>query len=227
MMRSSHKAGFLMASICLLVIYFCASGYANERIPDRRQDVQEVLTRLESRMSGIQTLKTNFVQEKKLAVLERSLVLKGTVFMQKPALLAWHVREPLRYSLVIDDEVVRQWDEETDRIQRISLSKNVPFKTVLGQMKEWFSGTYSALLEEYDVTVLKGNGLALRFVPRSSSLAYNVIKSVTIVLREDERYIHQLRIEEKGGDSTILTFVDTLFNVPIDSSAWEVKPSVR
>lgn len=216
-----------MAPICLFLICLYAAGFANERIPDRLRDVQEVLTRLERKMSGIQTLKTDFVQEKKLAILERSLVLKGTVFMQKPSLLAWHVREPLRYSLVIDDEVVRQWDEETDRIQRISLSKNVPFKTVLGQMKEWFSGTYSALLEEYDVTVLNSNGLALRFVPRSNSLAYNVIKSVTIVLREDERYIHQIRIEEKGGDSTILTFVDTLFNVPIDSSAWEVKPSVR
>ncbi len=216
-----------MAPICMLLMHIYGAGSANERIPDGLPDVHEVLTRLEKQMSSIQTLKTGFVQEKNLAVFEKNLVLKGTVFMQKPALLAWHVTEPLRYSLVINDEVVRQWDEETDRIQRIDLSKNVAFKTVLGQMKGWFSGTYSTLLGEYEVTVLKGDGLALRFVPRSNSLAHNVILSVTIVLREDERYIHQIRIEEKGGDSTTLTFVDTLFNVPIDSTAWEVKPSVR
>jgi len=227
MTRSIHKAGFLMASICLLLLHICGAGSANERTPDGLPDVQEVLTRLERKMSVIQTLKSAFVQEKKLAVFKKSLVLKGTVFMQKPALLAWHVVEPLRYSLVIDDEVVRQWDEETDRIQRIPLSKNAAFKTVLGQMKGWFSGTYSGLLGEYEVTVLKRDRLALRFVPRSNSLAHNVIHSVTIVLREDERYVNQIQIEEKGGDSTTLTFVDTLFNVPIDSTAWEVKPSVR
>jgi outer membrane lipoprotein-sorting protein len=227
MMRSSFKAGFLLALTCLHLITHYASGLANERIPTDLQDVQQVLTRLETKMSTIQTLKTEFVQEKNLAIFQKSLVLKGTVFMKRPALLAWHVREPLRYSLVIDDEVVRQWDEETNRIQRISLSKNVAFKTVLRQMKEWFSGTYSSLTEEYKVTVLKGQGLALRFVPRSNSLAHNVILSVTIVLREDERYIHQIRIEEKGGDNTVLTFVDTLFNIPIDATAWEVKPSVR
>jgi hypothetical protein len=50
---------------------------------------------------------------------------------------------------------------------------------------------------------------------------------VTVVFRKDERYIHQIFIEEKNGDSTLLTFVDTLLNIPVGAEAWEVKPRVQ
>ena len=104
-------------------------------------------------MSAVQTLKSGFVQEKRLAILEQPLVLKGTIFMEKPALFAWHVREPVRYSMVIRDEVVRQWDEDTQRVQTISLSKNPGFKIAIRQMRGWFSGAYRSMLGEYEVTV--------------------------------------------------------------------------
>ena len=118
----------------------------------------------------------------------------------------------LRYSLVIDGEVVRQWDEDTQQVQQISLSKNPAFQAVIEQMKQWFSGTYTSLLAEYDIKLLKQRPLSLSFVPHKNTVASNVINNVTVVFRDDERYIHQICIEEKSGDSTFLTFVDTLLN---------------
>jgi hypothetical protein len=48
-----------------------------------------------------------------------------------------------------------------------------------------------------------------------------------VVFESDEGYIREMHIAERGGDSTLLTFVDTLLNAPIEPSAWKVELRVR
>ncbi len=218
--------------LLILVLCLCwrtadSEPLADEGVAAAPANVEAVLARLEERMSAVQTLKSGFVQEKRLVILEQPLVLKGTIFMEKPELFAWHVKEPVRYSMVIRDDVVRQWDEDTQRVQTVSLSKNPGFKMAIRQMRGWFSGAYRSMLGEYEVTVVNQAPLSIEFTPREGGFAEGVIEGVTIVLESDERYIRELQIAETGGDSTRLVFVDTLLNAPIDPSAWKVEPRVR
>jgi outer membrane lipoprotein-sorting protein len=226
-MRVRFDAALLILVLCLCWWTAGAEPPADARAAAASADVEGALGRLEERMSAVQTLTSGFVQEKRLAVLQQPLVLKGTIYMEKPALFAWHVREPVRYSMVIRDDVVRQWDEDTQRVQRITLSKNPAFKMVLWQMRGWFSGAYKSMLGEYEVRVLNETPVSLEFVPREGSFAEAAIESVTVVFGSDERYIREMHIAEKGGDSTLLSFVDTLLNAPIDPSAWQVEPRVQ
>ena len=221
------KGTSLILVFCLLWLRAGFAPAVSEEVPEAAARVEETLARLEERMSAVQTLKGRFVQQKHLAVLEQPLVLEGEIYMQKPTLFAWHVREPLEYSMVIRDEVVRQWDEDTRRVQTVSLSKNPAFKLAIRQMRSWFSGAYRSMLAEYEVTILSEDPISLEFVPREGGFAKAAIESVTVVFESDERYIREMRIVEKGGDSTLLTFLDTQLNGPIDASAWKVEPRVR
>ncbi len=217
----------LSLALCLFGLSASAEPPTNEGPPPVSANIEDVLARLEERMSVMQTLRTDFTQEKHLAVLDRPLVLKGTVFMQKPGLFAWHVREPLRYSMVIRGEIVRQWDEDSDRVQEMSLSKNPAFRMAIRQMRDWFSGAYRSMLGEYEVALVDEDPISLRFIPRDTALAQGIIDSVTVVFERDERYIQKIEIAEEGGDSTLLTFADTLLNSPIDPSAWKFEQRVR
>ena len=217
----------LILYICLLGIDGYAEPSVNEESQHTPSEIGEVLGRLEEKMSRIQTLKTGFIQEKDLAIFNQKVILKGTVFLQKPSLFAWHIKEPIRYSLVIKGDVIRQWDEDTDRVQQVSLEKNPAFQTVVEQMRKWFSGTYTSMLKEYDVTILKQHPVSLKFTSLESTIASKVINRINVIFREDERYIHQIHLEEKSGDSMLLTFVETQLNVLIDAAAWKVRPRVR
>jgi outer membrane lipoprotein-sorting protein len=222
-----EKGTLLMLVLCLGWVCADSAPAAGQGGPATAANVEEALARLEERMSAVQTLKARFVQQKHLAVLEQPLVLEGEIYMQKPALFAWHVREPLRYSMVVRDEVVRQWDEDTQRVETISLSRNPAFKLAIRQMRGWFSGAYRSMLAEYEVTVLSEAPISLQFVPREGGFARAAVENVTVVFEADERYIRELHVAEKGGDSTVLTFVDTQLNGPIDASAWKVEPRAR
>jgi outer membrane lipoprotein-sorting protein len=116
--------------------------------------MQELLRIIGEKVSGFKSLKTDFVQEKNLAMFQKKIVLRGRIYMQKPSRLAWHVDKPVKYSVVITDKAIRQWDEDTNQVQEMSLSKNPIFKNVVNQLSVWFSGN-TALSVDNNVSVLQ------------------------------------------------------------------------
>ncbi len=84
---------FRILSLCFLWISASPVFAAGEGAAGVPPEVNEVLARLEERISGLRTLRADFVQEKHLAVLDEPLVLSGTLSMQKPDRFSWIVKE--------------------------------------------------------------------------------------------------------------------------------------
>ncbi len=189
-------------------------------------DLRELLNTIGKRVSEFKTLKTDFTQEKKMAMFKQKLVLKGRIYLQKPNKIAWHVDSPLRYSVLITDKLIRQWDEDTNQVQEISLTKNPVFQNVLGQLTVWFSGEYGSLLDGNTVRLVKRAPLVIEFTPRENNPAKKVIKNITLTFRDDQKYLQQIRIQELSGDVTTIHFMNTLLNAPLNSSSFEVKGRV-
>jgi outer membrane lipoprotein-sorting protein len=186
-------------------------------------EIQELLRTIGKKVSGFRTLKTDFVEEKNLAMFRKKIVLRGRIYMQKPNRLAWHVDKPVKYSVVITDKAIRQWDEDTNQVQEMSLSKNPIFKNVVSQLSVWFSGEYGTLTVENNVSVLRQHPLVLEFIPNEKNIARKMIKSITITFRDDEKYLKKIKISEMSGDTTTIEFFNTLLDVPLGSSSFEVK----
>ncbi|HUJ19843.1 MAG TPA: outer membrane lipoprotein carrier protein LolA [Nitrospirota bacterium] len=212
------------APILLLVfVNLPVTLIASEKPAGGQPDMAVFLAELGKRVSDFSTLKTDFLQEKEMAMFKEKLVMKGRIYLQKPNKVAWHVDSPVRYSVLITDRVIRQWDEDTNRVQEISLAKNPIFQNVLNQITVWFSGDYSSLLAVNDIRQVQNDPLVLEFVPQEKNVARKVIKSITITFRDDGKYLKQIRIKEVSGDVTTIIFLNTLLNVPLDSSSFEVK----
>ena len=189
-------------------------------------DLTSFLQAIGKKASNFKTLKTEFTQEKKMVMFKEKLVMKGRIFLEKPNKIAWHVDSPLRYSVLITDKMIRQWDEDTNKVQEISLIKNPVFQNVLGQLTVWFSGEYGSLLDTNNVRVVKREPLVIEFIPLDNNVSKKVIKSITITFRPDQNYLQQLRIQEVSGDVTTINFLNTILNAPLDSKSFEVKGRV-
>ncbi len=190
------------------------------------RDVQGVLDELEKSMAQVKTIKTDFVQEKNLALFDEKIILKGKIFIQKPGLFSWRVLSPMRYSMVIKGLMIKQWDEDSNQVQQVSLAKNPGFQAVIDQMQNWFSGAFKSMGNDYTISLAADYPLVLDFVPHENSAAHNFIKRVTVIFQDDERYIRELRIDENNGDNTVLSFENAFLNQPIETNAWEVKSEV-
>lgn len=189
---------------------------------------EQILTRLERNVTSLKTLSASFVQKKKMAAFSHEIEMSGKVYIRKPSMLAWHVKDPVRYSVLITDELIRQWDEETGEVQEISFAGNPMLGAAIEQMTVWFSGKYTSLTSDYEVSIAskKGEPFVLEFIPREENMARKAISAVSVGLARDERYLSWIRIVEAGGDTTTIRFTDTVFDSPLEEKVFEVKGSV-
>lgn len=194
---------------------------------DQRENeagISGLLRDLGERTSGIKSIKTDFIQEKDLAIFRNKITLKGKIYLQKPYKLAWFVDEPMKYKVIITDKLIRQWDEDTNEIHEISISGNTIFQNIIDQLSVWFSGNYISLLENYDVTIKDRQPLVLEFIPKDRNMAKKIIKSITVMFRDDLKYLKQIEFQEISGDSTLIVLKNTELNVPLDDSYFTIKP---
>jgi outer membrane lipoprotein-sorting protein len=211
----------------LIFLLLIGLGVANLYAEVGSQDIDVVLGNLQEKMSKVLTLQTDFIQEKNLALFKQKLILKGKVFIQKPGMLSWRVFSPMIYSLVINGTTVSQWDEDTNQVQSVSLAKNPSFQVAIEQMQNWFSGAYKSMQDNYNISLLSEHPIELEFIPKDSSLTRNFIKRVVVTFQEDQHYIKKIDVQERNGDSTLLTFINAKLNQEIAAKAWEVKADVR
>jgi outer membrane lipoprotein-sorting protein len=230
MMMNSNVYGCVIFTLVLCFLPPAYPALSGETPPAGRApettDLTAFLNALGKKVSNFKTLSTDFTQEKEMAMFKEKLTLKGRIYLQKPNKIAWHVDSPLRYSVLITDKLIRQWDEDTNQVQEISLTKNPIFQNVLNQLTVWFSGEYGSLLEVNDVRLVKREPLTIDFTPRETNIAKKFIKKITITFREDQTYLQQIRIQEMSGDVTTIQFMNTLLNAPLDNSSFEVKGHV-
>ncbi|MCK4917862.1 MAG: outer membrane lipoprotein carrier protein LolA [Candidatus Omnitrophica bacterium] len=214
----------LKIRILVLISLFMFSFVMNGICLDNNSDLINNLKLIEDKMSDINTLATQFIQEKNLALFNQKIEITGFLYLQKPSSFAWHINTPLEQRIILKSNNVVQWDEDTNQVQKINLSSNPTFNIVMDQMKRWISGAYLSLVDEYIVEFKKSEFMELKFFPKDGTMAYKLIKNINIVFQEDEKYIESITINERNGDSTSFIFFETQINIVLDPIVWEVNP---
>ncbi len=127
--------------------------------------------------------------------------------------------------MILQGERIEFWDEDTNQVQTIRLDANPAFKAMSEQMRAWFSGEYSALAENYDVSIRGENPLTVSFAPKAGTALAKTLVAVTVTFAADRRRLLEISMLEEGGDSNRIRFLDPVLNEPIPESAWKVPPS--
>lgn len=186
-------------------------------------EVREILEALEARMKGVNHIQTHFTQTKRVPMLKHEIVLEGSAYMKKPGRFAWHTTSPMRNSIVLNDDVVRQWNEDTDEVETMSVGDAPALKAMIDHTQTWFYGSYVAMLEEYEVRVLARQPLTLEFRPRAQSRPAAMIERVVIQFQPDESYIRSMDLLQRNGTQSVIRFDGTVLNGELDESVWEVR----
>jgi len=213
-----------LVSVYLLAFLsiFLVATPANSKECDLSPELAGILAQIEEKITSIKGLQAEFVQEKKLAAFRMTIIIEGRIYIKKPAQLIWHVDRPLKYSVLITDKSIRQWDEETNKVQEMSIAGNPVLHTALDQMMVWFDGKYSALLKDYEVCLLQKEPVIIEFKPKETAVAGKFIESVTIELREDKKYLKKINIKENSGDTSKITFKNIVLKPPTNENVFRV-----
>jgi outer membrane lipoprotein-sorting protein len=183
---------------------------------------QSPLQELETALAEVKTVKTRFVQEKKMALFKKPMITKGAILLEMPEKLMWKIESPVKYVLLIDGKQAKQWDGETKKTVSISLAEQPVFAAVTQQLRAWFAGNYRVLSKDYTIKKIEGEKLTFEFVPKPELPQAKMVKRILVTFQKDKKYIELFQIEESSGDTTKLTFSETSLNAEIEKKEWEL-----
>lgn len=186
-------------------------------------DALRVLKDIETKMSEIQTLSTRFTQKKQLSLFQKEILLTGSIAMEKPGRFSWRTESPLKYSIVVHDGKVSQWDEDTDRVETVSFSSSPAARLIVEQMQVWFYGQYASIAGQYDISLISKEPPVIKFTVTEKSPAHGLIKAVTVRFHQDLKHIDSIQTEEMNGDQSSMDFTGTVLNAPVSPEMWKAK----
>jgi outer membrane lipoprotein carrier protein len=184
-------------------------------------EVDDVLKDIEKNMKNVKTVQARFVQNKKMAMFDMPVTIKGELYIENPDKFAWVVIDPIKYTLIITDDTVKKWDPSTG-INKLALKKNPMFKAMVEQITFWFSGSYASCKKNYHIDLITDESIVLKFIPKKHNQASQILSSITLVFQNNKQYISKIQLLEKNSDLTEILFNDTKINSEIAKSVWEL-----
>lgn len=196
-----------IASLLLVIVWSC---------PVLAQDAaaDATLERIQNAAEHVQTIQSEFVQIKKLSVFASELRSRGMMVLEKPDRLRWEYLEPSVSGFIVDGENAIRWSELSPAPERFAIDDDMAAKIVAEQLLAWASVDLERLQGAFEISVEQANPPVLKLTPRSERLA-GYLQEITITFSEELSIVHQVRIVERDGDSTLLQFENVVVNEPL------------
>ena len=187
--------------LCLLVCFSWA------------QSQQGALRNYAKQISTVQTLQSNFIEEKHLALLDQPIQSQGTLaFDKKAQKLRWQYQKPFENGFLI----------EKDKSYRLQAHTKKPIESTMGrmfisEMLGWLTLDFDSLQKNYQI---RHQGTEITFVPYLKE--HKIVKKITVWLDEkDPRIVTQVKMEEPSGDFIVWKFNNTQINPQLPAEVFQ------
>ncbi|HBC86002.1 MAG TPA: hypothetical protein DCZ94_03520 [Lentisphaeria bacterium] len=175
-------------------------------------------------LQNIDTLQAEFTQTKQIALLRHSVVITGELYMEKKnGRLAWHIALPIRYSCVITDQSLTQWDIDSNQQVTLSVDRYPWLKVLSQNLKDWFSGNFKNMSSGFTSEIAGKNEMLM--TPRPDNRIAEYIKSIKFHFADDSSSVSRVIFTEINGDTTDIIFKNIKINQAIPPEKWNVKPN--
>lgn len=178
----------------------------------------EVSQRLNVAAQQVQTLQSDFVQEKFLSMFDETLNSTGKFYYQKPDQLRWELLEPVGSGFVIKGDKGQRWHERIEGSESFKLDQDPAMALIAEQLFAWAKADLKWIEKNYQLSVLSEQPIQLQLVPLEN--AAHFLSHLVITFDEKDRYVVAVEIHESDGDMTRINFNNSVVNSEIDNTVF-------
>lgn len=176
----------------------------------------EVTQRLAAAAQQVQTLQSDFVQEKYLSMFEEQLISTGKFYYQKPDQLRWELIEPVGSGFAITGDTGQRWHERIEGSEAFKLDQDPAMSLIAQQLFAWAKADLNWLEQNYHISVVNEKPIQLKLIPVEA--AGQFLSHLIITFNDSDRYVVAVEIHESDGDSTRINFNNSVVNTQIDNT---------
>ncbi len=208
--RSGKPVGGVLLTLVLALLPHGALG-------DLREDgghvarASEVYARIAHAVADIETISSDFRQEKHSGMMNRMLESRGRFYYGRPDRMRWELTEPVCMGFIVNGREAKRWRGEQGRQETFSIDQ-VPFiKVFAEQVFAWITADFDELRRGYEIVPLQEDPIVLKLIPLSSQekAPFEYLK---IAFAAEDRHVSLIEIRQNERNFTRIEFFNTTLN---------------
>lgn len=206
-----------------LLVLFLLVGHVAVAQPKGFQpvkNVQEFTATLAKTNAGVQTISSDFVQVKNLALLSEKIKSKGKFFFKKDDKVRFEYTSPYTYLLVMNAGQILVKDEQ--KTSKVNARNSKTMQSANRIIIDCMRGTVLSN-PDFKATVYENaNSFLLSMVPTADGMK-KMFRSIDVYLNRKSFDVHRLTMTEQGGDFTEMDFSNTVHNVVLNDALFKTR----
>jgi len=179
------------------------------------KDLKALEEQLNSNLANINSIKSDFIQQKELEYLDETIVSKGQFWFKKENQLRWAYNEPFEYVIILNKGKFIIQDEsnvsvyDIDSNQAFREINNLIINLVKGSLMEY---------DKFEIEAFENNTQYLvKLVPIDTNMR-KVISNMEVFFDKNDLTVGKIIMHESESDFTVITFTNKKLNEQIPDS---------
>lgn len=157
----------------------------------------------------VNTIKSDFVQEKNLSMLSEKITSKGKFWFKKDNMVRMEYNQPFEYLMILNKNDIYIKDGQKEN--KISTKSNKLFQQINQIMVDCVKGTAFSN-KDFTVKVFQNNaGYLIEMSPANKTLK-DMFKNINVTVDKKQYAVNSIEMVETSGDNTTITFTNKEIN---------------
>lgn len=214
--------------ILALSFSWIIGAWAEEWKPDLpklspQQTIDMILTQVAKAQKEAQTIKAEFIMEKRMSLLASPALAKGILCITKPDKIYWEVKEPIANTLIVNGPTLWMYYPTLRQVDKVDISgKQKMLTRYIGMNEEG-----AIIKENYKIQMLNSpdeKGIfRLDLIPKLARTSKRVSR-VRVWVDSKTWFLTRIDLWEPSGDYSSVKLKDVRVNGPVSDSIYDFRP---
>jgi len=168
----------------------------------------------------LNSIQSDFVQEKNLAMLSEKINSNGKFWFKKDNLVRMEYTSPFKYLMIINHNNVFIKDDQKEN--KISAKSNKLFQQINRIIVDCVQGT-ALDNKDFSVKTFEGKDGYLIFLSPVAKSMKDLFSNINVIVDKKDFSIIRMEMVEAGGDNTIMKFTNKQLNTPVADALFAIK----
>jgi outer membrane lipoprotein-sorting protein len=185
------------------------------------KDIKAFKEKLLAMSQKVNTIESDFVQEKNLSILSNKIISKGHFCFKKTSNIRWEYLQPYHYLIIISNNKI--FIKEDKNQKQYDIQSNKMFQ----EMNKFISGCIQGDIlkneQEYKIGYFEDDkNYFVSLVPKSEAMR-KMLNEVQIWFNRNDLTVSRIAMVESGGDYTRIDFLNKILNTDIPLEKFSFK----
>lgn len=200
-----------------LIIFGWSSARSQNYTPIK--NLVDFRTLYSAKSDAINSLKSDFIQEKSISMLENKIISEGSFIYKKYNKLRMEYRKPYSFLFVMENDKVTT--KNNQQKSSVSTNSNKLYKMISQMTINCVTGNVLNS-KDFDIDISENAKVYYLVLKPRQKLLKSLFDRIDILISKKDFTVDKLELKETSGDNTTLIFTNKMLNAPVNDEVFDV-----